>query len=601
MERILVVDFGGQYAHLITNRFRRMNILADIISSTDLIDEIKSSTKTNIVKGIIFSGGPSSVYEKNAPDISIDVFSMNIPILGICYGQQLIAYKLGGVVKQGKIKEYGTAQIKILHKKSNLFNGLNKSETVWMSHGDSVCGLPKDFKIIASTKNCQIAAMENENKQIYGIQFHPEVTHSVNGNKLLENFAVKICNCKREWTSDNYFNEISKNILEKAKDKKIFLLVSGGVDSVVLFTLLNKIMGKERVFGLHVDTGFMRKDESSDIMNVLHNLKLDNLKIVDASDDFFNALKNAVEPEEKRKIIGNLFIDVVNKYSKKLFSSDDWLIAQGTIYPDTIESKGTKNSDLIKTHHNRVPKMQELIKKGKVIEPLAHLYKDEVRILGKKLNLSDSIIQRHPFPGPGLAVRILCNDKKTEDSLELNRKINSKIRNTFILPIKSVGVQGDSRTYKHPAVIVKWDDWGTLEKTSTELINSFPEINRVLLLLKKKCRGIPVLLRKKLTKERTELLKDADFIVTKIMHKEKLYNNVWQMPVVLIPISFSDNTNQESIILRPVDSKEAMTANFSRLPKKAVEKIVDELLKLKNVDAVFYDITNKPPATIEWE
>ncbi len=600
MERILIIDFGGQYAHLIANRLRRLNVLADIIYNEDLIKEIKSS---NNIKGIIFSGGPSSVYEKDSPNISRKVFDLNIPILGICYGHQLITHKLKGTVKKSKVKEYGVTTIDIENKKSKLFKGLNKKETVWMSHGDSTNTLPEGFNIIAKSKDCPIAAMENKEKQIYGIQFHPEVTHTIHGMKILENFAINICKCKKEWNPNNYFNEISKKISKQTKNKKVFLLVSGGVDSIVLFTLLNKILGKKRVFGLHIDTGFMRKNESADIIKTLCDLKLDNLSIVDASKEFFKALEGVVEPEEKRKIIGNLFLNVVDNYSKKLLSSKEWLVAQGTIYPDTIESKGTKNADLIKTHHNRVPIMQELIKKGKVIEPLAHLYKDEVRVLGKNLGLPNSIIQRHPFPGPGLAVRILCNDKKTDDVSKLNKKIklflkNKKSGDIFALPIKSVGVQGDSRTYKHPAVVVEWSDWDALENLSTKLTNTIPEINRVLLLIKRKGKEEPILLKKTLTKERVEILKDADFKVNEIMKQTNVYDEVWQMPIVLIPISF---TGGESIILRPVNSQEAMTANFSRLPKQIIIKVTDKLLKSKNIDSVFYDITNKPPATIEWE
>jgi GMP synthase (glutamine-hydrolysing) len=318
------------------------------------------------------------------------------------------------------------------------------------------------------------------------------------------------------------------------------------------------------------------------------------------------ALQGVINPEDKRKIIGNLFIDIISQYSDDILSSDTWIVCQGTIYPDTIESKGTKNADLIKTHHNRVPKMQVLISQGKVMEPFSHLYKDEVRILGKMLGLSDNIVNRHPFPGPGLGVRILCNDKDANFSeLKLLQQdvsfINIKAQ---VLPIKSVGVQGDKRTYKYPAVIeiknirdISVLDWDSLEKQSTELTNKVAGINRVVLLIAKK-DGEYALKKVSIIPERVELLQKADNIVNNIILREKLYDSIWQMPIVLVPLSINGG---ESIILRPVDSQEAMTARFSRIPIKIVLEICNLLMTIDGIDAVFYDITNKPPGTIEWE
>ncbi|MFH0870555.1 MAG: glutamine-hydrolyzing GMP synthase [archaeon] len=588
MDRILVVDFGGQYAHLISNRLRRLGFLVDIALPEDSLQEIRTGT----VRGLILSGGPSSVYEKHAPSIDSKIFSSKLPVLGICYGHQLIAYKLGGEVSKGAVREYGLAKINI--ERDTLFDGLGKKQVVWMSHGDSVKKMPAGFRAIAGSGDCRVAGMADDKRNIFGIQFHPEVMHTVNGIRILENFAGKICSCKREWNPENYANEIYgclKNV------KKVFLLVSGGVDSVVLFTLLNKALGKENVFGLHVDTGFMRADESEKVRKALERLGFDNLEIIDCSEKFLDALKDTVGPEEKRKIIGNLFIDIISEKSERILSDGDWVIAQGTIYPDTIESKGTKNAQLIKTHHNRVPKMQILIRKGKVIEPLSHLYKDEVRALGKTLGLPDRIVKRHPFPGPGLAVRILCNDKKAEDVSRINEKVRRIEKSAFVLPIKSVGVQGDCRTYKHPAVISAWKGWPELERISTSITNKMPEINRVLLLVKKR-KGLLTLKDGRMTKSRINLLRRADAIVTQSIKKNGFYDKIWQMPVVLAPLSVDGG---ESIILRPVDSQEAMTARFSRIPPKIVKNIADSLLRMKRIDAVFYDITNKPPATIEWE
>jgi GMP synthase (glutamine-hydrolysing) len=589
MERILVVDFGGQYAHLIANRIRRIGVLADIVSPEELTNEIGSA------KGIILSGGPSSVYEEHAPTIALEIFSLGVPILGICYGHQLLAHELGGLVVKGVKKEYGLANITI--RSSPLFTGLGDEEQVWMSHGDRVDTLPESFKTISTGKDCPVAAMENLEKKFFGVQFHPEVTHTINGMRILENFALDICSCKKTWRPEQIFRNIQDDTRCMVGKRKVFLLVSGGVDSVVLFTLLNRAIGKEHVVGLHVDTGLMRLDESTKVVVALDKMGFDNIQVIDASEKFFSALNGIVNPEMKRKIIGEVFLDVISEVEGNILSSDNWLVAQGTIYPDIIESKGTKNADLIKTHHNRVMKMQALIADGKVIEPLSKLYKDEVRNLGKMLGLPEEIIWRHPFPGPGLAVRMLCSEGEPEDMSSVNKKLNDVRTGVFALPLNSVGVQGDSRTYRNPAVITEKLSWPELEKISTQITNSIPEVNRVILLLRQKI-GELRLVEKTITKERAMLLQMADDIAISILKKEGLYDNVWQMPVVLCPISTGFG---ESIILRPVDSQEAMTARFSRLPSKVVDMIADKLLGLEGIDAVFYDITNKPPATIEWE
>jgi len=603
MDKILVVDLGGQYAHLIANRVRRLGVLADI-STPESVD---SGILDKSIKGLIFSGGPQSVYENDSPTVSNDILDYGLPILGICYGHQLIAYKLGGKVSKGKVKEYGLAEISLkIDEETVLFDGLANKQIVWMSHGDSVSNVPTGFKILASSDDCLVAAMSDIKRNIYGVQFHPEVTHTVNGMKILENFVLKICGCKKDWDPKKYLDAISKDILRLANSKKVFLLVSGGVDSVVLFTLLNKILGKDKVFGIHVDTGLMRFNESIEVEKALRNLGYDNLKVVDASKQYLKALQGVVNPEDKRKIIGNLFIDIIGQYSDDILSSDNWIVCQGTIYPDTIESKGTKNADLIKTHHNRVPKMQVLISQGRVMEPFSHLYKDEVRLIGKMLGLSDEIVNRHPFPGPGLGVRILCNDKDVNISeLKLLQNDVSAVNSAaLVLPIKSVGVQGDKRTYKYPAVIEIKNirdnnilNWDLLEKQSTELTNKVAGINRVMLLIAKK-DGEYALKKEVITPERVKLLQKADNIVNNIILKAKLYDSIWQMPIVLVPLSIDSG---ESIILRPVDSQEAMTARFSRIPIKIVLEICDALMAIDGIDAVFYDITNKPPGTIEWE
>jgi GMP synthase (glutamine-hydrolysing) len=373
------------------------------------------------------------------------------------------------------------------------------------------------------------------------------------------------------------------------------------------------------VFGLHIDTGFMRENESKLVISSLAEAGYGGVKLYDTSKEFYAALDGVSEPEEKRKIIGRLFIELTNEYMKKLkLNEKEWLIAQGTIYPDTIETGRTKNADIIKTHHNRVGIAQEMIAAGKIIEPLQYLYKDEVRELGAKLGLPKKLVNRHPFPGPGLAIRLLCSnssetglkqeEKSAEERINDFLKKNNPGFSAKILPVKSVGVQGDSRSYRHPVLIYKNAnkraekfDWDKFEELSTILTNNFKEINRVLIMLFPAELPNIVLQKSLITKERVELLKKADSATMSVLDEEKLLDKVWQCPTVLLPVAVEGKEGmKECIVLRPVNSTEAMTANFARLPQKALEKITERMQKLR-IGAVFYDITNKPPATIEWE
>lgn len=596
MDKIIVLDFGGQYSHLIANRIRRLGVYSEIKSNDADILELKDA------KGIILSGGPQNISEDDSLKCDKRIFDLGIPTLGICYGHQLMSHLCSGKVARGKTKEYGKAKLNIKNKKG-LFEGLNDSETVWMSHGDYVSKLGRGFEITASTSDCKTAAVSNFKKNLFGIQFHPEVTHTENGMKLLENFIYKICKCKKSWDMKTFIETEIKEIKKKVKGKKVFLLVSGGVDSTVCFALLNKALGKDNVYGLHINNGFVRKNESSDVKTALEKNGFKNFHVADASNEFFNVLKDVYEPELKRKIIGKKFIEVQDKETKKLkLDPDKWILGQGTIYPDTIETGGTKNAALIKTHHNRVEAVQKLIAQGKVIEPLKDLYKDEVRMVGKMLGLPPALILRHPFPGPGLAVRCLCAkeefkvDKKTD-------KLTNDIAKDYgltakVLPIKSVGVQGDARTYAHPAALVGGASWDALEKVSTSITNSVSDVNRVILLLTKTDLTKAKIKKAYLTTQRIKVLQEADAIVTKYLYKNNLYDSIWQFPVVLVPLSFNGG---ESIVLRPINSTEAMTASFTKLPRKHVKAIAEEIMRIKGIDAVFYDVTNKPPATIEWE
>lgn len=608
MDKIAVLDFGGQYAHLIANRIRRLGVYSEIFDGT-----VKAARFEGYL-GIILSGGPASLTDPKSVKCDKAIFKLGIPVLGICYGHQLLGYYLGGKVQKGHIREYGPARVKFFERKK-FFEGIKIVEPVWMSHFDQVMEAPKGFKIVGKTDDCFIAAMANYRKDIYGIQFHPEVTHTPCGNMLLKNF-VRITGAKKQWNIDRYIKDILKEIKIKAKGKKVFLMVSGGVDSTVAFLLLAKAIGQNNVYGLFVDTGFMRMNEGREVAAVLKKVGVKNLHVYDASREYFAALKDVYDPEQKRKIIGDLFLNIQEKVSNKLkLNPQDWLLGQGTIYPDTIETGGTKHADKIKTHHNQVERIKELDKRGKIIEPLKQLYKDEVRMVGKKLGLSDHMVWRHPFPGPALAVRILCAKKNSwlENVDKLETEINSMIENTIgnankdfclkakILPIKSVGVQGDERTYKHPVMIYgKFPGWNRLSVLSTQLTNRFPEVNRVLFGLYPSNFTSLDTQNFHLTKSRVLTIQKVDKIVMDFIVAKHIHRNIWQFPTVLIPLSVNGKKG-ESVVLRPVCSEEAMTANFYQMDAKRLKELVKKLSKVKGVAGVFYDITNKPPATIEWE
>ncbi|MCF7861772.1 glutamine-hydrolyzing GMP synthase [Candidatus Woesearchaeota archaeon] len=611
-DKIIILDFGSQYTHLLARRVRELNVFSEILPPEVTKEQIEGA------KGIILSGGPASVYDQNSPTCPDWIFELEIPILGLCYGHQLFAQNLGGEVSAGTVKEYGLSTLDIslaaINNENSLFTGIEKKQIVWMSHGDTVSKLPKGFYGIANTSDCQYAAMENIEKKRYGLQFHPEVTHTKNGMLILSNFVLKICKCLQDWDYEHYVKQIEDDVIHKVGDKNVFLLVSGGVDSSVCFTLLNKLLGKDRVFGLHVDTGLMRKNESKVIVDDMRKMGYDNLHVVDASSKFLAALHGKFEPEEKRKIIGNMFVTVQREeLDIQNFDPDKWMLAQGTIYPDTIEAGGTKNSDVIKTHHNRVPIIEKMIEEGKVIEPIKELYKDEVRTLGERIGMAPELINRHPFPGPGLGIRILCTEKsgKGPEISELKEIAKKSGFQISVLNIKSVGVQGDNRTYRHPAVLMSDNpDWDKMIDLSTRITNEIHDINRVVYLLNKPSGKLSeykhsvykhsefMLHPAYIIKDRVSLLQEADDIVNKIIIDAGLYDEIWQMPVCLIPIG--EGTN-ESIVLRPIVSKEAMTADVFRMPQEVLDRIIDGLSKLDGIDHIFYDITNKPPGTIEWE
>ncbi|MCR4416571.1 MAG: glutamine-hydrolyzing GMP synthase [Ignavibacteria bacterium] len=510
VDKILIIDFGSQYTQLILRRVRENKVFAILKSNEISVSEILAENP----KGIILSGGPSSVYDINAPQITPDILKLNIPILGICFGFQLISKLSGGIVERSEKREFGLAKINI-KKRNQLFDGLPESFNVWMSHSDKVIQLPPNFITLASTINTEYAAACNPDQKVYGVQFHPEVFHTEFGNEIINNFLFKICNCKPNWQMKNFVQEKLKEIKEKANDNLVVCALSGGVDSTVAAVLVHKAIGN-KLHCIHVDTGLMRKNESENIINFFtQNFKL-NLHFIDASKIFLERLKGVIEPEEKRKIIGKTFIEIFENEIKKI--GEVKFLVQGTLYPDVVESGAfSKHSSVIKTHHN-VGGLPENLKFD-LIEPLRELFKDEVRELGKELQIPEEFLKRHPFPGPGLAVRIIG------------------------------------------------------------------EVNY----------------------ENLQLLREADSIFIEELKKHNLYDRVWQAFAVLLPVKSvgvmgDERSYGNTIVLRAVTSIDGMTADWAKLDYDFLNLVSNRIInEIKGVNRVVYDITSKPPATIEWE
>jgi len=513
-KKILIIDFGSQVTKLIARRIRDFGVFTQIINHKELLQFYSFQD----VYGLIFSGGPSTVTKKKFPKIPKRIFLLNIPMLGICYGLQLIAKEFSGkIMSNTKKREYGRTLIK--KRKNSIITGNfyeNNKNEVWMSHQDCVTKIPKGFNVIASSKNSKYAIIENKNKKIFGIQFHPEVSHTNRGSTLLKNFVFKACKAKKNWKTSNYKNSIIQEIKKITKYKKTICALSGGVDSSVTALALNKSI-KQKLVCIMVDTGLMRKDEFKDLYILFRKKHKINVRLINESSLFLRKLKNISDPEKKRKIIGRIFIKIFEREAKKI--KDVEFLAQGTLYPDIIESKSATGSGTskIKSHHNvgGLPKKMRL----KLIEPLKDLFKDEVRKLGNSLGLDKKIVNRHPFPGPGLAIRIIG----------------------------------------------------------------------------------------KITPEKIKILQEADHIFIEELKKHKLYSKIWQAYAALLPIKTvgvmgDSRTYEYTCLLRAVVSKDGMTADYFSFPKKFLDNISNKIVNnVIGINRIVYDITSKPPSTIELE
>ena len=623
MEKIVVLDFGSQYAHLIAKRFRALGYYSEIELPSCDVEKLREA------KGIVFSGGPASVYDEKTPDFNSRILDLDVPILGLCYGHYIVHLGYNGKVGKSEVGEFGFAQLNIRKElNSPLFKGIDPQQQVWMSHQDGVLSMGDGFEVIGSTKDCPFAATQNLAKKRFSLQCHCEVKDTPCGNQIFENFA-QYCQMPKNWDEDAVLNHIIEDTKKQAGDKNVLLFLSGGVDSTVAFALLNKALGQDRVLGLHIDNGFMRKNESSNVDKAYRGHNFNNFVVKDASESFLSAIAGLTDPQKKRMAVGENFITVRDNFVKEQnLDENRYMLAQGTLYPDIIESGGTKNSHTIKTHHNRVEGIQKLIEKGLIIEPLKDLYKDEVRRMGKKLGLEDDLVMRHPFPGPGLSINVLCSDGvlSADDKEELKKakeefegiEITEFCENCkaslvkTVLPVKSVGVQGDFRTYRFPACLAfKKDEKGffhvpkvreKVEKTSSTITNSARFLNRTVIKLYQK-PGVKdedlVLQKGYCTRERLDQLREVDDIVLTELHKNGWYDKIFQHLTIDLPYATSEK--KASFVLRPVVSEDVMTARFAWLPMELMDNIVKQIAELDFVDSLYLDCTNKPPATFGWE
>ena len=603
-DAIAVIDFGGQYAHLIATKIRRRGVLAEIRQPEDPIEAFHG------YKGIIISGSPSLSSHGEDSAYTKEIYDLDIPILGFCFGHQEIAKRYGGEVVHGG-REWGHADLH-LKEGHGLFQGLEPVEQVWMSHYDSVVSVGPDFEEIGYTVTGEVggehrfAAIGSDTLRRYGFQFHPEVDDTVHGDDMIANFVFEICRCEASWSMDAFLEEEMEKVKRQVGDESVFLLASGGVDSTVAAVLLGQALGGDRLHLLHIDNGLMRKDESAQVLRMFEELGLgENLHFRDASDAFLEALEGVVEPEAKRRRIGDTFIAVFQEEAERLGISHH-LLGQGTIYPDTIETGGTKRADTIKTHHNRVPIIEEMLAQGKVVEPLAELYKVEVRELGERLGIAREALWRHPFPGPGLGVRVLCGlGIPDEEGFDVLAPAAAALAaeyglRSLPLPIRSVGVKADLRAYEHPVLLSGDVPWDRLIKAVSDITAKVPGVNRCVWNLG---GGHPTSARPvagTMTRARLDLLREADHMVMEALRESGLYDQVWQCPTVLLPVALGDGDG-ETVVVRPVRSQRAMTATPVAFPPEVLDRLRAGILGLPGVCGLLLDVTSKPPGTIEWE
>lgn len=581
------MDTGGQYCHLIARKVRELGVSSEVYPSETRAETLRHA------RGVIISGGPASVYDHDSPTMDPAVLSAGTPTLGICYGQQLITQLLGGEVRKGDKGEFGLAFLDLGANDSRLFRGLTDHQKIWMSHRDLVAAPPAGFRVLASTTTCPTAAIENPERRIYGVQFHPEVVHTAEGTKILRNFLFDICGCEKDWSPANRIALVEEQIRERAEGRSVFFFVSGGVDSTVAFTLCLEALGSERVCGVYVDTGLMREGETKFVEETFAALGHGVVKIEHAEREFLGPLEGVHEPELKRHIIGEQFVKVQERImAERGIADGSWILGQGTIYPDTIESGGTSQSATIKTHHNRVPGIQKLMDQGLIVEPLADFYKDEVRAIGREMGLSAALLDRHPFPGPGLAIRCLCSAE--EHSV-------SRVPEGWLVPVHSVGVQGDSRSYAPVLAIETFPSAASkLQDEATELVNRSRGINRVIAVVaSREPMEKQRVFASSITHGRVDLLRRADGIVRQMSHESGFDAKVWQFPVILIPVGAGES--RDAIVLRPIDSVDGMTADSVTMPDDLLRAMAAKILEIPEISAVYYDLTHKPPGTIEWE
>jgi GMP synthase (glutamine-hydrolysing) len=579
--QIAVLDTGGQYCHLIARKVRELGVYAEVRAAETVPAELAGC------KGIIISGGPASVYDPGSPTVDPALFALGRPVLGICYGQQLMCRLLGGTVERGAKGEFGLATLEIDDPSTAIFDGITGEQQIWMSHRDTVTAAPAGFRVLAHTSTCAIAAIADPARGLFGLQFHPEVVHTTHGRQVLANYLFGICGCQRDWDARRRVPQLEAEIRACVGDRSVFFFVSGGVDSTVAYTLCLRALGAERVRGVYVDTGLMREGETEFVARNFEALGAGSIAVEHAERQFLEPLASTGDPEQKRRIIGEEFVRVQERVIESHHLLDGrWILGQGTIYPDTIESGGTEKAAVIKTHHNRVAGIQKLIEARRIVEPLTSFYKDEVRAVGRELGLPEELLERHPFPGPGLAIRCLCVDSE------------EAVRETpdgFVIPVRSVGVQGDCRSYA-PVLAIESLNHGL----ATELINRTEGINRVIARVRTRAPLAQLRVRPgALSAERLARLRSADAIVRRLSGACGFDRRIWQFPVVLIPLGTADAP--DSVVLRPVDSVDGMTAQSVLMDDGLLQAMSRELLAMEGIGGVFYDLTHKPPATIEWE